>query len=133
MLSIQLLAHHITKYAHVFSTIASFIEKDVYFNFLREATKREVHARSDHRMIKQNTKLRGLYKQLMQNSGKQLSEQERILIGLVDGMSDDELRQIHRKSQKLSEDEELAGYFLERRERAGELLIQSSTKPSPDH
>jgi hypothetical protein len=68
MLSIQLLAHQITKCAHVFSTIPSYIKKDVYFNFLREATIREVHAKSDHRMIKQNTKLRDLYKLLVQHS-----------------------------------------------------------------
>jgi hypothetical protein len=128
MLAIHLLSHQVARYAHVFSTISSLAEKDVYFNFLRKATIREIHARSDHRIIKQNTKLRGHYKLLVQNSGKRLSKQERVLIGLVDDMSDDELRQIHETSQKLSEDEEIAVYFLERREGAGELMLQSFTK-----
>ena len=101
MLAIHLLAHQITKYTNIFSTIPSLAEKDVYFNYLKEATSLdEIHNRSDHRIMKQNTKLRGLYKLLVQNSGKQLSKQESVLIGLVDDMSDDELRQIHATSQK---------------------------------
>ena len=120
MIALQLLEYQMTmtKNAHIVSVIRSLAERDEYFSFLQEATLNEVRSTVTPAIMKQHSRIRNLYQLLAHNVGKQLSMQERVLIGLVDEISDDELRKIRGTSQRPSGDEEeIAEYYLKRRAR----------------
>ena len=108
MIALQLLEYQMTmtKNAHIVSVIRSLTERDEYFSFLQEATLNEVRLTVTPAIMKQHSRIRNLYQLLAQNVGKQLSMQERVLIGLVDELSDDKLRKIRGTSQRPSGDEE---------------------------
>lgn len=128
MMELQLLEYQMTmtKNAHIFGVIRSLAERDEYFGFLREATLNEVRSTVTPAIMKQHSRIRNLYTLLAQNVGKQLSMQERVLIGLVDGISDDDLSKIPGTLQRPSgNEEEIAEYYLKRRERAREHIPQS--------
>ena len=119
MIALHLLEHQMTmtKNAHISSVIRSLAERDVYFSFLKEAMLNEVRTTVPPEMMKQYSSIRSLYQLLTRNIGIQLSMQQRVLIGLVDDLSDDELRRIRGTSTRPSGDEEeIAEYFLKRRE-----------------